>query len=382
MKYTALLVCLVAATAAQAQKDFSIKGNIQLQKPVEWIFIGYNSGEDYVRDSLKTTNGKFTYKGKMAEPSLVQLRLAYPKGEGEARAKSESVMLFLEPGKNTVRIKDTITDLAVKGSKTQKEFYALIDAQQPYREAERKLYESYRQAAKENNEAEQGRIIARRDSLNEEMLQKVNKTFLLNHSNSPVAVYALKQIAGYDIDADKMQPLYNVLSPGVKKLGEAVKFAEQLEIAQKTGVGKVAPEFSQTDTSGQLVSLSSFRGKYVLVDFWASWCGPCRAENPNVVAVFNQYKDKGFTVLGVSLDREGQRERWMKAIYDDKLAWTQVSDLKFWNNAVAQQYGIKAIPFNLLIDPNGVIVAKNIRGEELGKAVEKAIASKTSTKTF
>ena len=113
--------------------------------------------------------------------------------------------------------------------------------------------------------------------------------------------------------------------------------------------------------------------KYVLVDFWASWCGPCRVENPNVVKVFNQYKDKGFTVLGVSLDREGAKDKWMKAIHDDNLTWTHVSDLKFWNNAVAQQYGIKAIPMNLLIDPQGKIIAKNIRGEELGQVVEKAV---------
>ena len=132
-------------------------------------------------------------------------------------------------------------------------------------------------------------------------------------------------------------------------------------------LGKVPPDFTETDTTGKLISLSSLKGKYVLVDFWASWCGPCRRENPNVVKAFSKYKDKGFTILGVSLDRPGQKEKWMKAIHDDQLAWTHVSDLKFWENAVAKQYGIQAIPQNYLLDPEGKIIAKGIRGEELDK---------------
>jgi peroxiredoxin len=124
----------------------------------------------------------------------------------------------------------------------------------------------------------------------------------------------------------------------------------------------------QNDVSGKDVKLSSFRGKYVLLDFWASWCGPCRQENPNVVNAFNQYKEKNFTVLGVSLDRA--RDPWLKAIQDDKLTWTQLSDLKFWSNEVAVQYKIQSIPQNYLIDPDGKIVGKNLRGEQLRLKLE------------
>ena len=156
-----------------------------------------------------------------------------------------------------------------------------------------------------------------------------------------------------------------------------IAFQEQIEIAKKTGIGKFAMDFTQNDTLGMPVSLSQFRGKYVLVDFWASWCGPCRVENPNVVKVFHQYKDKGFTVLGVSLDRPNAKDKWLKAIHDDGLAWTQVSDLKFWDNEVAKLYGIRAIPQNLLIDPQGKIIAKNLRGMELEQYLAKTFGEKS-----
>jgi peroxiredoxin len=127
----------------------------------------------------------------------------------------------------------------------------------------------------------------------------------------------------------------------------------------------LALDFTQPDTTGTPISLSSFRGKYVLVDFWASWCGPCRTENPNVVESYNRFNSKNFTVLGVSLDRPGQKDKWINAIKEDNLTWTHVSDLQFWNNSVAQLYHVGSIPTNFLVDPTGKIVARNLRGPAL-----------------
>jgi len=144
-------------------------------------------------------------------------------------------------------------------------------------------------------------------------------------------------------------------------------------------VGSPAPAFTRPDLDGKPVSLKSFSGKVVLVDFWASWCGPCRRENPNVVKVFNKFKDKNFTILSVSLDQPTGREKWLEAIHKDGLTWTHVSDLKYWDNAVAKQYAIRAIPQNFLLDPQGKIIAKNLRGEDLDAKLTEVFNKSSNT---
>ena len=141
--------------------------------------------------------------------------------------------------------------------------------------------------------------------------------------------------------------------------------------SSKPGIGKPAPDITMPDVNGNNFSLSSLKGKYVLVDFWASWCGPCRKENPNVVAVYNKYKDKNFTVLGVSLDKT--KDAWVKAIKEDNLTWTHISDLKFWESAAVPLYGFDGIPYNVLVDPNGIIIAKELRGAELEAKLEEVL---------
>jgi peroxiredoxin len=187
--------------------------------------------------------------------------------------------------------------------------------------------------------------------------------FVTDKKTSPVTPFMLVVTRELEQDPIKLEQRFKQLSPASQK-GFYGKILQEGIASSKIGaVGSDAIEFTQNDTTGKPVSLNSFRGKYVLVDFWASWCKPCRMENPNVVTAFNKFKDKNFTVLGVSLDKS--RENWIQAIKDDGLTWTQVSDLQSWNNAAARKYKIESIPQNFLIDPNGKIVGKNLRGQDL-----------------
>ncbi len=203
------------------------------------------------------------------------------------------------------------------------------------------------------------------------MLQNLSvyaKNFIRSHRASTVSpLVALVQF-GQTIKATEIDTLIAFLDPSIHAsmyVGELKKIADKMRAAE---VGSMAPDFTLPTPDGGTFTLSSTRGKYVMIDFWAAWCQPCRHENPNVVALYGKYKDKGFDVVGVSLDRE--KEAWVKAIADDQLVWHQVSELKFWQSEIAQKYGVSAIPCTFLLDKGGKIIAKNLRGEELALKLE------------
>jgi len=201
--------------------------------------------------------------------------------------------------------------------------------------------------------------------------RKLIQKFVLAHTDSyitPLAIIRFNQIADNIINTEE---LFNMLNPDVKASAMGQYIAKQIEESKLNITGTELANFSQADVNGKLVSLSSFRGKYVLVDFWASWCGPCRQENPNLLAAFNKYKNKNFTVFGVSLDQN--KQKWIDAIEMDSLTWTNVSDLQGWQNAVAQQFKIFSIPQNFLIDPYGKVIGKNLRGAALERKLAQVL---------
>jgi peroxiredoxin len=261
---------------------------------------------------------------------------------------------------------DSFSNVTVKGSKSNDAYVALNKKMKPFNAEIEELNNQYRTLAANKDEAGIAKLEETYKDI-EKRQNEVYKSEFLANPNSPIALYILERFAGYDINADEVDPLFAKLPAAAKESKSGKAMTEKLNVARITGIGKPAPEFVQNDTLGNPVSLSSLRGKYLLIDFWASWCGPCRKENPNVVKAFNKYKEKGFYILGVSLDQPNAKDKWLKAIHDDQLTWTHVSDLQYWKNAVAVQYGVQAIPQNFLIDPAGKIIAKNLRGEELDK---------------
>lgn len=347
----------------QAPKDsYTINGDIAGLKD-SLIYFRTSAGDSMVVDSAKVTDGKFTFKGKAEEPKMASIYLQDRRGGFNLYVENAAINI-----KGNV---DSLSSVKITGAPTQQEWDTFQADLKPLNDQEDTLFQQYQTARMKNDTAAVAAIEKKANDLNDQR-EAASKTFINQHPKSYVSINLLRSLV-YSTEYADLNKMFTGLDTSLQHSTSGVKIAEQLETMKATAIGQQAIDFTANDVNGNPVSLSSFKGKYVLVDFWASWCGPCRAENPNVVKAYNKYKDKNFTILGVSLDEDGAK--WKEAIAHDKLNWTQVSDLKGWKSEPAGKYGVKAIPANFLIDQDGKIIGHNLRGDKLEEKLAEVLSN-------
>ncbi|MFD2034551.1 redoxin domain-containing protein [Belliella marina] len=330
-----------------------ISGKIENSTSSEVVLVKYLDDKTEVLDTLKLNpNGKFEYTLELDEPGFYELSVQ----------ENASVMLALYD--QDVQINYDVKDeksLRIEGSDDSKNMLKVRDLREDYQNQINDLNDAYYEAMNNRDQDKIKEIQEQAMSLEGNHATKV-KASIGEMDNSFAALFALGMLNPKQdfIFMDEVVSSLNEKYPNTKMI---TSLMARLEDLRALSIGQIAPEIALPNPQGELVKLSDLRGKYVLIDFWAAWCKPCREENPNVVRLYNQYKEKGFEVFGVSLDRT--KEAWEKAIEDDELTWTHVSDLKYFNSEAAATYQINAIPATYLIDPEGKIVAKDLRGASL-----------------
>lgn len=323
-----------AKTQAPVENGFVITGNITgYANGTSVSFLNDQTGQPEKQTTIE--NDKFVIKGQVPQPSFKVLVFG---------DQPPAIPLFLD--NSNIKMsgdKSALDKLLIKGSPSHNQYMEYANAIQPYQQifTEGAVYDSNATNA----------------------VEKISSEFVKKHPTSFVSPLAIIRLYQATQDGNKAEELYKLMSSPVQASGLGQYVNQQIQESKINAIGSIVKDFSQNDTSGHPVDFSSYRGKYVLLDFWASWCRPCRMENPNVVAAYDKFHDKNFTILSVSLDQA--KPAWLNAIQMDGLKWNHVSDLKGWNNEVAGMFQIRSIPQNILIDPNGRIIAKNLRGPVL-----------------
>jgi peroxiredoxin len=373
-----VLALLPALVWAQVGTNLNIKIKVGTLDAPAKAFLFYRSADTSRRDSVIANKGEFIFNVSVAEPQGATVVIDH-KGAGFDKLRpttADMLTFYIEKGAIGITASDSIKNATVTGSPASSEFLnykKLTTAQDKAMSVISLQYQCASEAQKKDT--------VFTNTLHDKYFREIDTIKLINEKyiranpDSYVSVELLNQVIGDDLDVAKITPIYGGLSVRMRNSIAGKKIGESIENARKTGIGAMAPVFTMNDVNDKPVTLTDFRGKYVLLDFWASWCGPCRAENPNVLKAYKNYKSKNFTVLGVSLDQMGKKVAWLKAIKDDGLEWTQVSDLSFWNNAAAKKYNVRAIPQNFLIDPSGKIVAKDLRGDNLNNKLKELLGN-------
>ena len=365
MKKVIVMLLTALPFAAFAQQKYSINGTIgRVKLPATAYVVYQESGRMNFDSAAVQPDGQFSLKGVVSVPMKAYVMVS-PAGEKLFSSPSpDQTGVYLENGHIEFSTPDSMIRAKVGGTPLNQDQQEMVDLLAPFVKKEEALQAAFRKAKVNSPE------YAKTQELLKELMaskEKAEEKFIKNHPNSLVSLNLLRVTFRPESGPEKASTLFNTLSPEIRtsKAGEA--YLSSIGKAKVLDIGNMAPDFTFKNPKGEDVSLSSFKGKYVLVDFWASWCIPCRQENPNVVKNYEKFKAKNFTILGVSLDGgEDARKNWTDAIAKDGLNWEQVSDLRGWGSYATQLFHINAIPANFLLDPTGKIIGKNLRGEELG----------------
>ncbi len=361
------LAIVFASCNSRKTNEFIITGSIEGSAPEKVYLQKSVDGDFQILDSSLVDEGKFKFKGIIEDPEMYYIGMDEGKFVG----------FFNEAANIEIKIiSDSLEKPMVEGSSSDADYRKYTKMLDEQKSALIGLYTQYNEAARDTDSVQMKSLEEKIESLENENKGKLI-SFIKANTSSFVAPYLAMRHA-YELNLDELKDITAGLDAKVKKSKSSQSLDERIKILESVAIGKTAPDFTMNDQNGQPVTLSSLKGNFLLIDFWASWCGPCRRENPNVVAAYKKFNDKGFQILGVSLDRD--KDAWLQAINDDKLTWLHVSDLQYWGNAASQLYGIMSIPSNVLLDRDGVIIAKDLRGEDLMKKLEEVLNTSVAEK--
>jgi thiol-disulfide isomerase/thioredoxin len=351
-----LVLTLTVLSCNTAKDEFSIKGTIAGVETGKVYLEKIVNGHPQSIDTADVVDGKFTFKGKMATPDIRILRL---------NEQDYFATLFIDNSSIKVTAsKDSLRSTKITGSPTHDIFQLYLSELERMNKDVMKLQGKYQTAMTSGNADEAKKAEIDYSAMMDNM-KVFTKNFVKEHNSSVVSAYiALVQLSN-QIEGAELESIVANYPAEISNSEYVVKLKEIAAGLKKTAIGAIAPDFTMNDPGGKPVQLSSLRGKVVMIDFWASWCAPCRQENPNVVKLYQKYNAKGFEIIGVSLDKT--KEEWVQAIKDDQLSWIHVSDLQFWQNTAARLYSVNSIPQTYLLDKEGKIIAKGLRSEQLAE---------------